>query len=174
MWKESILIFTQKCFTHAKSYYSMWIAFRWIVPGNPNDQRIPDEATEFILPQGSTAWYHDPGMQYEGVYEKKNLDTVSEGEWAAAPVTTELPGKAGYISIMEANLVNYSGMALKSNGKHSFVLSLAQHQPVSYHYELRYSKEDVERSMQPAAITGVKIDSFDSEAKMLLICVDSF
>lgn len=134
--------------------YNDGVAFRWMVPGGPDDHRIPDESTEFILPRGSISWYHDLRMHYEGVYAKKNIDTVQTGEWAAAPVTAELPGKAGYVSITEANLINYSGVALQSNGKHGFVLRLAHHQPVSYPYELRYSKEDVEKSMQTAVITG--------------------
>lgn len=134
--------------------YNDGIAFRWIVPGTKDARRIPDEATTFIIPNGSTAWYHDLHMHYEGIYDKKGMDSVQAGEWAAPPVTFKLPGSNGYASITEANLVNYSGMALQTNGKHGFVLRLAQHQPVSYPYELRYSKEDVERSKQPATITG--------------------
>jgi alpha-glucosidase len=134
--------------------YNNGVAFRWMIPGDSTMHRVPDEATGFTLPAGSTAWYHNLRMHYEGIYDKKGLDTVQAGEWAAPPVTSKLPAGAGYVSITEADLVDYSGMALQTNGKHGFILRLAQHQPVSYPYELRYSKADVERSLQPAVITG--------------------
>src|SRR5206468_8664618 len=51
-------------------------------------------------------------------------------------------------------LINYSGMALESDGQRGFVTGLGHRQPASYPYTLRYSKEDVERLSHPAAIAG--------------------
>src|SRR5262249_3167065 len=74
--------------------------------------------------------------------------------WGAPPVTFKLPGKAGYASITEAALFNYSGMALEADGRGGFTLALAHKQPVSYPYRLRYSAEDIARLSQPAAVSG--------------------
>ena len=130
------------------------VAFRFIVPGKENLMRKPDESTVFRLPKGSTVWYHDLYMHYEGVHIKKLVDTIPTGQWAAPPMTIKLPGGAGYASITEANLVNYAGMALQTDGKRGFVLRLGHSQPASYPYVLRYTKEDVERLSKIAEVKG--------------------
>lgn len=129
-------------------------AFRLIVPGKDQEKRIADEATVFTLPKGTAAWYHDLYMHYEGVYEKRNLDTVKAGQWAAPSVTFQLPASKLYLAITEADLKNYGGMALQTNGKQGMVLRLPQNQPTSYPYKLRYSPEDTLKRSRPAAITG--------------------
>lgn len=129
-------------------------AFRLTIPGAENVNRTPDESTVFKIPAGSTVWYHDLYMHYEGVHSRKLLDTIPAGQWAATPVTVKLPGKRGYAAIAEADLKNYAGMALQSDGKLGFTLRLAHNQPVSYPYKLRYSPEDVERLSKIASITG--------------------
>ncbi len=130
------------------------VAFRYIVPGDKDMQRAPDESGGFTLPRGSTVWYHDLYMHYEGVHSKKLLDTVPAGQWAAPPVTAKLPGNAGYVSITEANLVNYPGMAMQTDGTGGFRIRLGHAHPVSYPYELRYKKEDIERVSKIAGIKG--------------------
>ena len=40
------------------------VGFRYVVPGVGS--RVPDEATAFVLPAGSTVWYHDLRGHYEG------------------------------------------------------------------------------------------------------------
>lgn len=129
-------------------------SFRLIIPGKPGVKRIPDESTVFRLPAGTTAWYHDLNMHYEGEYAKKGMDTVKAGEWAAPSVTFRLPGSEAYLSVTEADLKNYGGMALQTDGNRGLVLRLPQNQPTSYPYKLRYSPEDVQRLSQPATITG--------------------
>jgi alpha-glucosidase len=91
---------------------------------------------------------------YEGDYVKRDVAEVPTGEWVAPPLTVKLPNDSGYASISESNLVNYSGFALESDGKRGFAIGLGHRQPVSYPYELRYSKEDVARHSQPAKISG--------------------
>src|ERR1051325_2266356 len=44
------------------------VAFRSIVPGS--GPRVPDEATTFVVPAGSTVWYHDLRGHYEGVHAR--------------------------------------------------------------------------------------------------------
>jgi alpha-glucosidase len=132
------------------------VAFRMILPAAPNTSRIPDEATTFNIPAGSTLWYHDLDMHYEGVHVKKEISQVMAGEWVAPPATYKLP-QGYYAAITEANLVNYPGMALQANGNNSLQIRLPNHQRASYPYRLRYSPEDTLRLQQPASIAGTII-----------------
>ncbi len=131
-------------------------AFRFILPGNDTAGRIPDETTVFRLPGGSVIWYHDLVMHYEGAHTQKKIDEVPKNEWVAPPATVLLPD-GGYLSITEADLRNYSGMALQADGSNGLQVRLAHHQPAAYPYELRYSKEDVQRLAQPAVVKGTVI-----------------
>lgn len=130
------------------------VAFRFIVPGKKKSVRKPDESTIFRIPSGNTLWYHDLYMHYEGIHEKKLIDTVPFGQWAAPPLMVKLKEGAGYLAISEANLVNYGGMALQSDGKNGFALRLGHSHPPSYPYVLRYKKEDVERVSKIADVKG--------------------
>jgi alpha-glucosidase len=112
---------------------------------------IPGESTVFNLPFNSTIWYHDLNMHYEGVHVKKQIQEVHEGEWVAPPATFKLP-QGGYASITEAALTGYPGMALQADGKNGLILSLANDQPTSYPYKLRYSAEDTMRLKQAARL----------------------
>ena len=130
------------------------VGFRFIIPGNENSLRTPDESTLFRLPATSLVWYHDLYMHYDGVHVKKTIDTVPSGQWAAPPLTFKLPGGTGYASITEANLINYAGMALQTDGKNGFTVRLGHNHPASYPYVLRYTKEDVARLSEIAAVKG--------------------
>jgi len=130
------------------------VAFRYVVPGAATAQRTPDEATLFNFPAGSTVWYHDLDGHYEGVHEKKDVEDVEEGEWAAPPLTARLPEGLGYASVTEAGLVNYAGMALQADRRGGFAARLGHAVPASYPYRLRYPALDVRRLEQPATITG--------------------
>jgi len=130
------------------------VAFRHIIPGVEGVSRVPDEYTTFVLPDGSTAWYHDLGGHYEAAYKKNDITDVPPGQWAGPPVTFKLPGDAGYGSITEANLVNYSGMALEADGRRGWITGLGHRQPLNYPYELRFGRDEAKRLGKPAAITG--------------------
>jgi alpha-glucosidase len=127
-------------------------AFRYIVPGNA-EARVPDEATSFTLPAGTVVWYHDLEGHYEAVHQKRDVADVASGQWIAPPLTMKLPDGAGYASITEAALVNYSGMALQADGQRGFKLRLGDKHPPSYPFRLRY-KNDIERLAKPAAVSG--------------------
>ena len=127
-------------------------AFRYIIPGGEG-VRVPDEATTFVIPVGSTVWYHDLEGHYEGVHEKNDVADIRAGQWVAPPMTFKLPDGTGYASITEAALVNYSGMALQCDGNRGFNLVLGHKHPISYPYRLRY-KDEIERVSKPAAISG--------------------
>ena len=131
------------------------IAFRQIVPGD-DQQRTPDEASTFVIPAGSTLWFHDFEGHYEGVHAKKEIAEVKRGEWAAVPMTFKLPKGTGYASITEAALINYAGMGLQADGDRTFRARLGHALPVSYPFRLRY-KEDIERLAKAASISGTII-----------------
>jgi len=130
-------------------------AFRHIITGDEDDSRVPDEYTTFVIPAGSTVWYHDLGGHYEAAYKKNDISDVPAGQWAGPPVTFKLPGNAGYGSITEANLVNYAGMALEADGRRGLVTGLGHRQPLNYPYELRYGRDEAKRLGRPASITGI-------------------
>jgi alpha-glucosidase len=127
-------------------------AFRYIIPGGES-VRVPDEATTFVIPAGSTVWHHDLEGHYEDVHDKNDVGDIRAGQWVAPPMTFKLPGGAGYSSITEAALVNYSGMALQCDGNRGFNLVLGHKHHVSYPYRLRY-KDEIERVSRPAAVSG--------------------
>ncbi|UCC98807.1 MAG: glycoside hydrolase family 97 N-terminal domain-containing protein [Phycisphaerales bacterium] len=128
-------------------------AFRHVIPGNEGTSRVPDEYTTFVLPVGSTVWSHGLGGHYEAPYKKRDVSEIEAGQWAGPPVTFKLSG-GGYGSITEANLVNYSGMALEADGRRGFVMGLGHRQPLNYPYELRYGREEAKRLAKPASVSG--------------------
>jgi alpha-glucosidase len=134
--------------------FNSGVAFRFISPGSPDQQRMPLEATAFMLPTKSILWYHDLVGHYEGAHVRKQIDSIKRYEWVAPPATFQLPGDAGYASITEADLKDYAGMALIANGLNGLTVGLAHEQKASHPYELRYSKEDILRLSKPAVIAG--------------------
>jgi alpha-glucosidase len=130
------------------------VAFRYVVPAGAKVTRVPDEATDFNFPPRSVVWYHDLEGHYEGVHERKEIEDVGEGDWAAPPVTTQLPDGSGYASVTEAALKDFAGMVLQTDRRAGFAARLAHAAPASYPYRLRYAALDVRRLEAPASITG--------------------
>jgi alpha-glucosidase len=131
------------------------VAYRHLIPGDPSTARVPDEYSTFNLPADGTAWF--AGMaegHYEAPYVRKTVAEVRAGEWAGPPLTVKLPQNGGYAAITEANLVNYSGMGLESNGRGGWVIGLGHRQPLNYPFELRYGRAEGKRLGKAAAITG--------------------
>ena len=139
-------------YTFEARVYNDGIAFRYIVAGSGS--RVPDEATTFIIPTGSTVWLHDFEGHYEGIHQKKEIAAVRAGEWAAPPLTIKLPGGAGYAAISEGALINYAGMGLQADGRRGFKAVLGHALPISHPFDLRYGKEEAKRLSKPAAIEG--------------------
>jgi len=134
--------------------YNDGVAFRILLLGKNNDMRTPDEATTFVIPAGSHVWYHDMYAHYEGIHRKKEITEIRAGEWAAPPITIELPENQGYLCITEAALKNYAGMALQADGKRGLVTRLGHAQPAGYPFAHDYSLEEAIRLAEPAAIKG--------------------
>jgi alpha-glucosidase len=136
--------------------YDNGVAFRHIVPGN-NKLRIPDEATVFTIPAGSSVWFHDFEGHYEGIHTKKEISEVKPQEWAAPPLTFKLPNGAGYASLTEGALMNYAGMGFQANGQRGFKTVLGHALPVSHPFDLRYGALEAKRLAVPAAMSGTII-----------------
>ena len=143
---------TNTTYTLEARAFDTGVAYRCIIEGEGS--RAPDETTSFILPAGSTVWFHNLGGHYEASYEKKQIDDVKQGEWAGPPLTFKLPDNAGYASIAEAALINYSGMALEADGQRGFRIGLGHRQPINYPFQLRYGEEEHKRLSTPAIISG--------------------
>lgn len=130
------------------------VAYRHVIVGNTDAVRVPNEYSRFILPPGTIVWYHDLGGHYEAEYDKEDISEVKAGQWAGPPLTFRLSGDAAYGSITEANLINYSGMALENDGRRGWVIGLGHRQPINYPYELRYGRGEAKRLATPASIMG--------------------
>ncbi len=128
------------------------VAFRFLVPGA--GRRVPDAATVFRPPAGSTVFYHGARDHYEGLYARRLVEEVPAGDWAAPPVTIRLPGGGGYASITEAALRDYPGMMLQADGQGGFAERLGHAVPASYPYTLRYGEDNAKRLAEPAALDG--------------------
>ena len=128
------------------------VAFRIVVEGT--GRRVPDAATSFQLPAGSILWSHGLRDHYEALYERRRIDDVREGEWAAPPITVKLPGSAGYAAITEADLRNYAGMALQADGRGGLHEKLAHDHPPGYPYTLRFGEDNAKRLAVAAPIDG--------------------
>ena len=129
------------------------VAYRFTVPGNPGQCRVPDESSTFCVPDGSRVWYHDLSGHYEGQHTNNLVTEIPRRQWVAPPMTFKLPNDGGYASVTEADLVNYSGMGLQVTGPHEFTLVLAHKQPPSRPFVMRYTN-DVERLSHAAVVSG--------------------
>ena len=89
--------------------YNDGFAFRYIVPGT-GKRRVNGEATAFILPAGTFAWFSRNNNSYEGEFEKSNVDKLSRE--IAFPLTLELKDGT-YAALTEADTMGYSGMVPK-------------------------------------------------------------
>lgn len=134
--------------------YDDGVAFRIISQGVGDSSRVPDETTTFIMPEGSTVWYHGMYNHYEGEHCKSDIADIGAGVWAAPPVTVKLPDDNGYLCISEAGLRDYPGLALQSDGHRGFVSRLGHAQPASYPFAHDYNLEEAKRLSRPAAIRG--------------------
>lgn len=134
--------------------YNDGVAYRFIAPAPDEVARVPDEYSEFVLPTGTTVWYHDLSSHYEGEYVAAEISTIKAGQWAGPPVTLRFPEGRGYGSIMEANLVNYSGMALEADGRRGWITGLGHRHPLNYPFELRYGRDEARRLAKPEPVRG--------------------
>jgi len=100
------------------------IGFRYEVPEQPGFEHanIVDEVTEFVLPEGSTAWWI-PGRRYnryEYLYRTSGLEEI---ETAHTPLTVRTPAGT-HLSIHEAALTDYAAFVLDQRRDRVFQTNL--------------------------------------------------
>lgn len=83
-------------------------------------KRIDNETSEFTIDQNSSVFYNTELLDMQEVYKKSHISDLKENTIMAALPTFKLPDNKGYISVSEANLKDYSGMALKYMGASKF------------------------------------------------------
>jgi alpha-glucosidase len=142
---------SQTAYTLEVRAYNDGIAFRHVVPGQGT--RVPDEATVFQLPAGSTVYFEDMESGYEGTYLTRPLIRVLPGGFMAPPVTFRLPQNAGYAAITEGGLRSYSGMGLQADSTGGLHARLAHDVEPGWVFRWQHPKEG-ERFKKPASITG--------------------
>lgn len=92
------------------------VAYRYHVDGT-GIRKISGEASAWQLPVGCTVWLQDnTSREYESPFYVVNPDTIKSSLKFMTTATFKLPGKLGYVKITEANLINYSDMALETSG----------------------------------------------------------
>ena len=96
------------------------VAYRYRVPGN-GERSISGESSAWNLIHGSTVWYQSTrNKDYEAPFLIANPDTLKQGFQLMSTATFKLGENRGYAKITEANLANYSDMALKVLAPSSF------------------------------------------------------
>jgi alpha-glucosidase len=96
------------------------ITYRYRVPG-AGTRKIDGEASDWQLPSGCTMWFQDNRRkEYESPFRVANPDTIKRPMQIMTTATFKLPENMGYAKITEANLINYSDMALVTSGGAKF------------------------------------------------------
>ncbi len=111
-------------------------------------RHIQNEISEWRLPLKSVIWHQDELDGYEGIFNKTGIDTLSPDKIIALPITAILPN-GNYCMITEANLVNYSELAIKSSKDKSL--------KTCYHADSSGWKTD-EKVIQPWRVTLIAKD----------------
>lgn len=164
---------TRTRYTLEVRVYDSGVAFRYIVPGT-GLRALTSDATSFIIPSGSTIWYHGlASMHYEEKHKKIDVEQVKAGEWAGPPMTVKLPDGLGYASISESGIIksvgdNFPGMAMQADGKRGFIAKFGHEHPANYPYVLRYKQEDHDRLTAAPKYNGL----IESPWRVILIASD--
>ena len=94
------------------------VAFRYRVPGE-GTRHLNGESSEWNLPVGTLLWSQNAdNRSYEARYVPGIVGQLPRELAIMAPATFKFPG--GYGMMTEANLVNYSDMALQVEGENGF------------------------------------------------------
>ena len=92
------------------------VAYRYRIPGS-GTRTVNGEASAWNLPEGAAVWYQTNIRDHEDVYIEQAADAIPAATAMGVPVTVMLADRSAYLMLTEANLVNYSDMALKSAGR---------------------------------------------------------
>lgn len=100
--------------------YDDGVAYRYRVPGE-GKRHINGESSEWRLPVGTTIWHQSAdNRSYEARYTSDIVGQMAAAHRLMAPAALKFPGRTGYGLMTEANLVDYSDMALYTSGTNGF------------------------------------------------------
>ncbi|WDF56435.1 glycoside hydrolase family 97 protein [Mucilaginibacter sp. KACC 22063] len=102
--------------------YNDGVAFRYILPASGKVE-ITEDNTQFNIPVGTTIWGQADINDYEGEYQKQNIEDIKAGQLFAPPLTGKL-SSGTYIAITEGGVIDFAGMSLKSGEKHTLQANL--------------------------------------------------
>jgi Glycosyl-hydrolase 97 N-terminal len=92
------------------------VAYRYQIPGT-GARHIDGESSEWNMPVGSRLFWQDAAnTSYESKFQMLLIGQSSPGLELMAPATLQFPDNAGYGTMTEANLINYSDMSLRKDG----------------------------------------------------------
>lgn len=95
------------------------VAYRYNVPGD-GKRRVNGESTSWNLPAGSVLWtIGGKNRSYEDRFKAQPVEDFPPGTEVMALATAVLPG-GGYAMMTEANVVNYSDLALSTAEGNTF------------------------------------------------------
>lgn len=80
---------------------------------------ISGEDFEWALQDDAVIWFQTECHGYEGLFTHARLDTLQEEQVLALPVTAKLKNNQ-YLLLTEADVIDYSDMALKVSSRHTF------------------------------------------------------
>ncbi|RZA00031.1 MAG: hypothetical protein EOP47_15185, partial [Sphingobacteriaceae bacterium] len=87
------------------------VAFRYVLPLTGSNT-INADSTVFSIPTGAALWSQGDINSYEGTYERRVIDNVSNSS-IGPPLTMKLADNAGYLSITEGGVTDFAGMSLR-------------------------------------------------------------
>ena len=102
------------------------LGFRYAIPAQPNLKEfvIMDELTEFSLTQDFSSWWIPAyGTEMDSEYLYRNTKVSELPQQVATPITFESLNNL-FVSIHEAALIDYAGMALNYKGAHTLKCDL--------------------------------------------------
>ncbi len=105
--------------------YDEGVAFRFAFAENPKGSyyRVVSEDTEFALPPGTRAWFHEWAQSTYALRPLRDWPAESE-----RPLTLELPGGL-HVALLEAQMVDYSRTKFKLSATRADTLVTAMHDP---------------------------------------------
>jgi len=100
--------------------YDDGVAYRYRVP-ETGRHHINGESSEWQLPAGTTLWHQSAdNRSYEARFVPDIVGQMGTNQHLMAPAALKFPDNAGYGLMTEANLIQYSDMALTSSGPNGF------------------------------------------------------
>jgi len=99
------------------------VAWRYVVP-QAGAGVVRADNTEFAIPAGSRVWSQPDVVNYEGRYQPQAIEAVPVGQLAGPPLTAVLPGRLGYLAIMEGGVTDFAGMSLVASAPRIFKANL--------------------------------------------------